>query len=412
MMKLAIKFILTVLLLAPIGGANASGTDASSLLSAWGNPSMQLCQGPSNYETCVGDSLPDCSNWKNKDPKSNRGTYDDEGATLLLVARAINENGGKFCVIQVQGRNKNKKSAWTEYFNPGSDSDCVWLCKSGHHGSECSETGTPTRCDSQPLNKEKFKNYKRLTNKNATNIEESIPMFYMNQNKKCYGNRKEEHDMILAISKWAPSGHGAFAQPTIFRAERDGDKHMVSTATITFVGTATLLCKEGYAPNSGGTDCDPIDATMCALTNMCTGWSGFDAATHKITAAKSGGCNEYRCLQPKYGFKSEADKTCAECGEDARHGTNSDNGVCVACDVGSIFDGAKNQCVAASHVLGRDAMVYGPNKDRDTKPLGDQCWTKPESTEYKNCVIPPTAAEKHLSIAQKKKLLKEKNRTQ
>ncbi len=384
MMKFLNKFSLAILLSGGVSTALAGGFDISGLLPAWGNPSMNKCQSAASFETCVGgDRLSDCANWRNKDPKQNRGTHDDEGATLMLVATNVVENGGYFCVIQLQGRNKNEGNAWTEYFNPGSDTDCLWLCKEGFYGQGCASSGTSTRCDSRIINADAFSKYKRVTNKSAPNIEESIPMFFMNENSGCGVHKNQEHDMILAVSRWTPSGHGVFAQPTVFRAERSGWGHMVSTATIYFAGTPTLLCMEGYQPNSGRTDCDPTDATKCALNNMCTGWSDFNAVTHEIKAAQTGDCNEYRCKQPGYGFKSTSDKTCIACGDDARHGANADNGVCIACEIGNLF--SNGGCVPASATLGNSMLAFGPGGTN--APLKDQCWTLIEPSEYKKCVI-------------------------
>jgi len=368
---------------------SGGGVQINGLASSWGSLGMSYCLPHNAGDACVGNSLSGCANWINRTKSDNRGTEDDDMAILMLIARQVNENGAYFCVTQAQGTNKNK-DAWTTYHNPaGGVSKCFWLCKPGHSGDGCA-AGVATTCDATPILRKDFEEYKIATN-DAPNIEDDIPMFHWNHYRKCNGaeKRKEEHDMILAISAWVPSGHGAFAQPTVVRAERGswiGDD-LMSTATIYFVGTATLLCKTGYQPNVAGDDCVPIDEIKCNETSLCSGWNGggFNREIHSMH--EKNGCYEYRCSAVGTAFASATDHKCIECTGDRRVGIPTDTGVCVRCPTGKIFSesaAATGYCVDATS-YSVDALAFGVGKNRNTK-LADQCWTKLEPSEYRECV--------------------------
>ena len=389
-MKTATTFLLTTILCVATVPAVAGGRNNNAMLQYWSNPSMSHCQSHAlGAESCVGNSLSGCKNWINPQDNdnvgANRGTEKDEGAILMLVARDVNENGAKFCVTQLQGANKNKGNAWTEYYNPsGNVMDCFWLCKPGFSGDGC-QPGVATGCDSVPIRRSDFDKYKIATS--GPSVESEIVMFHWNQYRKCGVHKGKEHDMILAISDFLPDGHGAFVQPMVFRAERAGWKHMVSTATVWGAGEKTLLCKDGYQPNSAKTDCVAINANTCNMNSLCTGWptSEFSESNHTMHA--NGSCYEYRCMAPGTGFTSSTDKTCIECTGDNRVGIPSATGVCVRCPTGKIFDdnaSASSYCRDATQ-YSTQTLAYGQNRTRNAD-LALQCWTKVEPDEYKSCV--------------------------
>lgn len=357
---------------------------------SWGAPSMLTCFTQDFSNGCVGDSLKDgsgkCLNWTSPDTLTNSGTSHDEGATLVMLARKIVENGAYFCVTQLQGANKDKGNAWTVYYEPaGGTTECVWLCKDGYSGDGCTET-SDSSCDSTEILRSSFSNYK-IEKSSSVNIENTIPRFLKGIYKGCGVHKGQEHDMILTITDWTKSGHGAFATPVIFRAERSGWKQMRSTVTLRKTSVEpTLLCKHGYQPNSDATDCSEVDSTLCAMNDMCDGWSSsqFDRTSHVLKAIN--GCYQYRCL-PGTAFESELSKTCVVCTGDARVGIPYDTGTCVKCAKGEVFDednAADNYCSTAEKLSVQD-LVYGKGKTQTT-PWKDQCWLIVEPEEYRKCL--------------------------
>lgn len=396
-MKTVTTFILTTVLCACSVPAIAGGRNNNAMKQHWTNPTMSHCLTHDIGDACVGGSLSGCKNWinpqNNDNVGANRGTAQDEGAILMLVARDVNENGAKFCVTQLQGANKNKKNAWTVYYNPaGNITNCFWLCKAGFSGEGCS-AGVATGCDSVPIRRSDFDKYKIATS--GPSVEGEIFMFHWDENKSCGVHKKQEHDMILAISEFLPSGHGAYARPMVFRAERAGWKHMVSTATLWWAGDKTLLCKDGYQPNPGKTDCVAINQNTCNMNSMCTGWNPTDFNESAHTMHANGSCYEFRCMTPGTAFTSSTNRTCIECTGDNRVGIPSATGVCVRCPTGKIFDdnaSASSYCRDAAQ-YNTQTMAYGKGRTRNAD-LKDQCWTMLESDEYKACVTGvPTSAE-------------------
>ncbi|MBN1324708.1 MAG: hypothetical protein JW974_00600 [Alphaproteobacteria bacterium] len=386
-MKLIKKIFLTFILSTLVVPSFAAGKKKSDMKAFWGNPPMSHCLGQSLGDACVGNSLSGCKNWVGtKKDQANRGTFDDEMATLLLLARDVNENGAKFCVTQAQGANKNKGNAWTQYYNPaGNMAKCFWLCKPGHSGEGCTGDDSTT-CDSTLIKKSDFSGYK--ITKSGPSVESTIVMFNWDEYKGCGLNAGQEHDMVLGISGWLQSGHGAFARPMVVRSQRDGWKDMVSTATIWGVGEETLLCKDGYEPNATKTDCIAINNTLCSMNTLCTGWdkAKFAEEFHDLTA--KGSCFEYRCKVAGMAFTSATDKTCIECSGDARVGVPESTGVCIKCPAGKIFDNKATTtgfCKNSVKFTTQD-LTFGPKKDKNSA-LETQCWTKIEPTEYKNCVL-------------------------
>ncbi len=385
-MLLTNKFVCAVsVLIMPL---SAYATNNNAMKVNWTNPSMSHCMTHNIGDVCVGNSLSGCKNWINSARSANRGTADDEMAILMLVARDVNENGARFCVTQLQGANKNKGKAWTVYYNPaGGNTYCTWLCKEGHSGEGCA-AGVATTCDATTISKSDFKNYKIATT-SVPSVEGEIYMFHWGEYKKCGVHKGQEHDMILAVSNWTPTGHGAFVRPMVFRAERSGWKDMVSTATLWGVGSETLLCKDGYRPNGDKTDCVAINATECAKSALCSGWdvNAFSESTHSMVARLGGGCYEYRCATPGMGFVSASERVCQECSGDRRVGVSSETGACVRCPLGRIFDDNANSsgnCVEAKQYSMTD-LSYGPGKGMNAE-LTSQCWINVDSGTYSECV--------------------------
>ena len=112
------------------------------------------------------------------------------------------------------------------------------------------------------------------------------------------------------------------------------------------------------------------------------------------TKVINGNCYEFRCVGDK-GFASSTSHSCVECtGETGRFGI-ANNGVCIKCPAGTVFDGED----AASDYCPR-AVAYSPNvlefgiNGSAGASISDQCWTFTDLDLYKECVQNGSAAAK------------------
>lgn len=376
------------------GAAMAGGgNNVSSLNSSWGNSTMNTCGAHdiTNSEACIGASQKtQCKNWA-----VYARNYTDEYSVQMMVARVVNENGAKFCPTQVEGKNKNKGYAWTEYgdLSGGNDSLCVWLCKKGHTGPECSESSaSPSSCDISTLERENYYSIPRLAN--GTNIEDSVAMFAFNDYRSCGVHKGQEHDMILAITRYLPSGHGAFVRQMVVRAERSGWKNMISTATIYPAQNSSeiLVCKNGYGPNPANTECEELNATNCRLQSMCTGWgTGFDETIHAFIQPSGSTCFQYRCAEIGKAFASDTNRaSCVDCNSNLRDGVSPVDGTCIKCDIGKIFSETATATGFCADAMGytKTDLQYGKGKTKNSQPdVAKQCWPIATPDDYKMCVV-------------------------
>lgn len=358
--------------------------------SYWGNPSQVTC--PASFNTgdaIIGTQKDICTGNNNAACKLGN----DYGA-LMLVAREVKQYGAQFCVTTVVGDNKKKGNAWTLYYDSSKGEKCFWLCKPGYSASsQCSSKATS--CDSTLI---KRSNYDSYAIARVTNVEDKIAMFYMNNYQKCARNTKHEHDMILGITEWTTSGHGAFAQPVVVQAWRGDWKSTTGWPRISLAGTKTLLCKDGYKANSAGTDCVRDEAICKTETNAtieaqkdnsCSGWemSGLDETKYELK--KVGNCYQYRCSEPGTGFTSASVRTCVECTGDGRVGVSDDTGACVKCATGKVFSNtaaSSGYCKDVKKQLATTDLQYGLGQSQNIE-FKDQCWTLTDMDEYKDCVM-------------------------
>ena len=388
-MKLA-SFLLIGGMTLVASGANA-GYDASGLRSSWG-AYMSKCPTP-NFTTSNG-CLSNCdtnSNGKN-----------------AMIAQEINANGALFCPTYVNSkRNTKAERPWTLYHwaTGMSKGDCVWLCKSGYTGEKCNtKVSDATTCDTTLLKESSYtgkadackeKGFWQGYNLtcSTSNAEGNVAMF-SSEYYDCNGKRfnedpstyNQEHDNVLGIVGWLSSGHGAFAQPLIVNAwcgslKADGDCKII----IAPVGTKRLLCKDGYKPNSGNTDCVAINQYVCDGIKNCSGWdaSRFSGSAYK-TVVKSG-CLQYRCATDGYGFKDAPakDNTCIECKDtDTQRATLSDvNGQCI------FTDKTVKVSVSASGTITTTPLAQATKTDMVKDYDGAPCWVRESPTEYKACIL-------------------------
>lgn len=362
------------------GGKN----NVAAYLTQWGGGKFTSCQGHAlvGSEACIGQSAKDNCEAK----KMYARDYTDEYALQMMIALTVNERGAYFCPIQIEGKNKNKGNAWTEYAQI-STAGCVWLCREGYTGVTCDKTQDQVdSCDFEPLRRENYASLERVAT--GANMEERVAMFVFNKKQKCGVSKTQEHDVVLGIVKWTASGHGAWVQPLEVRAQRDGWGDMKSWAAIVPLAQSSemLVCKNGYKPN--GQDCVEIDTQVCMLQKMCDGWGAFDETIHRLEPVTKNGetCYQYKCKEAGKAFVSAQLRTCEECPSDLFTGIAS-SGECVRCEKGKFFSlKAAGNCGDATAYTKLD-LQYGKGKTKTTAgELKKQCWYYSNPEDYKNCV--------------------------
>ena len=383
--NISLLFVLTVFTFDVFAG----GINNNDMKKNWGNAQMSYCQASNPGNAVIGNKKDVCTGNNN-----SACLLGDDYGMLMLIARDVNANGAKFCVTTVYGERKEKGTAWTIYAEPAQGTKCFWLCKSGYSGDGCSST-TPNGCDTTPLQRSDFDQYSISRD---IGVEGGIYMFHWDENQDCGLNSNHEHDMVLAISNWLPSGHGAKARSFVISSRRGEWKKPIAWPQVWGVGEETLLCKNGYRANAAGTDCEEIDANECARTQMCSGWNGgaFDAGTMVMeynssctNDAGTKGGYIYKCKGVGQAFASATDRTCVACNANLRGGPSPDDGTCIKCDLGKIYDenvSSSGYC-KATVALSKTDLQYGLGKTKDSvKDIKKQCWTIINPDEYKKCV--------------------------
>lgn len=395
MMNKVFLSLMVFLFVSPAFAATGKSNEVEKQLANWGGGKWNLCgsHALTGSEACIGATKNGCGI---KEMYARNHT--DEYALQMMVAVNINAHGAYFCPIQVEAKNKDKGNAWTEYAMIGATMGCKWLCKDGYSGSECSVApGNAKTCYPNPFTREYYNNLTRVGS--GANIEDDIAMFFWNKKDGCDLNRKQEHDGILAITRWAPGGHGAWVQPLVVRAQREGWKKtedtpdgMVSWPAVYYFTGATeqLVCVDGYKPNAGGTDCVAINEAICAEAKMCPGWTGFDEGLHTFVMPSGKDCFEFRCKGENQAFASTTDHSCIECPTNSRGGMSPVDGTCVKCDSGKVFN---NKATSTATHCGeaiaytKSDMQYGKGKTKNNNPdVAQQCWTMTETDAYRECV--------------------------
>ena len=75
-------------------------------------------------------------NGNNASVKDGDGTYDDEKAIVIDMARSIYRNGANFCTTQIQAGNINgREYVWLDYYKPQAERDNKLVCKAKKNNS-------------------------------------------------------------------------------------------------------------------------------------------------------------------------------------------------------------------------------------------------------------------------------------
>lgn len=321
------------------------------------------------------------------------GTHGDEWAVVGMVAKTIVEHGGYFCPYQAQCFNKRgKRRSWSTYYSPNGANNvgCHWICEPGYAGVNCISQTSPSTCDNKiygPASGGKFAGLSLKTSGgDADRKEGEIPAFdtWMED----HGHHREV-DIVLGIIKYLE--HGVVAAPVKITCGSDnwkGIDSFVRAVELPMTNIQKLLCAPGYKANAGGTDCEPINADLCATEGMsfCSNFSrsGYDSSIHSIES--SGSCAKFYCTNASQAFPKANDFTCVDCATGVKGGASTINGACVQCETGEYFDKPSNSCKPASAYIKPD-MQYGKGKTKNNTDVKEQCWTMVEPDDYKACVL-------------------------
>lgn len=401
------KFGVLFSLLLIMPDAFAGNTEQASNLDKWGqNAYWKYCQSHdvNSDKPCIGASKNNCTSKSFVNPQ-----YNDEYGVLMMVAVNTTEGGAYFCPVSVIAKNKNKDHSWTRYFKAGDN--CVWLCRKGRSGEKCELSDTEEgSCDTSLLRQSDYDSVVAVGDSaDAIDVENDVAMWGANSFANCYDwpeknttkskafVKGEEHDLILAISDWLPSGHGAWVKPYMVRAERQGWEDMKSWINIypasstqnntSSQTTAMLACKNGYKVNSTNTDCVPINRDACSDVRLCPDWFEANLNTDIHVQSTVGSCIQWRCKENAYALSKVGGSQCVPCGPSQRNGINPENGTCVSCPQGSVFSktAANTGYCADAYVLDKVALQYG-SAGAGTE-IQKQCWIKANVTDYKDCVL-------------------------
>lgn len=394
-MRILPIFVLSTIML--FGQSYAGGgNNISSLNSYWGNASTTYCLSHGikdlNPDVCLGKDRGCLENNPFNATYLHNGNSGDEGVNTMWVATKVTKGGAQFCAVRIDARNKNKhKRPWTTYHRyDSSDDSCFWLCHDGYGGADCSDNDGDFVCNTTVFD-ENIKNKFKSKSAIATNVEDSIAMFDYNKYKHCsndVSSVKEEHDRILAITRWSEDGHGAFVRQMVVRA---ASKHWENMKTWPNIYPATnskdiLVCRTGYKPDLNYTKCIEVNATRCAEQNICSDFeSGYDETMHKLQLDEGKGreCYKYTCAEEGKAFASAVDRTCIDCPENL-HGGPGSNGTCLKCTDNQIYVG--KECATAKRLTKTDLM-YGIGKTRNSeKDVKEWCWTRSSIDEYGACI--------------------------
>lgn len=319
--------------------------------------------------------------------------YDDEYGVMLMVARETSVGGAKFCPMAINAQNKDRGDyTWTYYHDlPG---PCVWLCRRGFTGENCTQrdTETITSCDTTMLAKTNYSGLRLPSRASASNVENAVPNFDANVIHDCghEGYDRTEHDWILVITGWLSSGRGVWVRPYEIRARwLNGDDTQVE-AYPALNSRSVLACKNGYKPNAENTDCVAINPIVCAETTLCPNWNGENFSTNEHLAVAVGSCLQWRCKDPDKGLKKAGSSECINVEKTLQSCVNSNTGVVVSCETGMICNSQTGGCDnphtnPGYRIFTKERLLYGDGTANS--PLELQCWTISDSYKYAECVM-------------------------
>lgn len=375
--------------------AEPSGT--TNYASSWnftGSTTYSNDIGTVNYPK-IKDQLCQESDDKCKDKvKKGQGTYDDERAIVLDIAREIYRNGAKFCTTQIQGANKNgRQYTWVDYYsNTNYDSKCKVYCKPGFDpATNCEDPIDSSICEEPDYGIFVLHDVIGSGGEDGR-ITDKMELFsFLNETGrsdqyKPVGEHTAKH-VVLGIIKNEENQKGVIVGPIEITAKRGGNPHQSWIYSAKFGSNTTVLCPQGYVANQQAKKCEPN--SVCAKVEeeasivMCSQYAtGYNETDHTRIYNDSGKCWEYKCKLSGYGFKSDTDKTCEKCGTDVRSGALRTTGVCTTCPVSQCLkNGECGGCIEIPKLK----IERGPNYDSQNR----ECWRKTNPDKFWGCVMCP-----------------------
>lgn len=365
---------------------------AISIKQGWSEKSSNLTWDISDY------LLAGCSD-PSSFTSSCHGTYGDEGAIVVNIARKFNDRGGYFCPTQLQVGNTNgKQQVWFNFYEPIDPAPCIWICKDGYKGDECAETDDGSDIGTKSLTLLK-KGTMRTSGGSSNKVSATVDIFDIVERLSNTSERSTWMH-VLAILKYLD--HGVLVGHLWVYGTRDWggwccgkDIHSWITKVHgeTNNGREYLLCDKGYKQNADKTNCVPINPDAIPKP-WCSGWTEQEYKANetdfvkKVVGSGDSACNQYRCSDRNKAFPNANSRKCEDCSTGVRGGADKDTGVCKRCSLGEYFDENDSQCKSALG-LSKTDLQYGKGKSNEGK-LEDQCWTKTNPDEYRCCVSKDT----------------------
>ena len=236
----------------------------------------------------------------------------------------------------------------------------------------------------------------KTTGKSDGRFTEQMQVFY-HKGGAGSGSERSSFDVVLGVLE--VKEHGLVVAPVQIEGRRTGTQFLGNRSYIRTVmsnNRKTLLCADGFEPNSNGTDC--VKTSWCdtkkQLDNLCEGYtSGYNSEQHKLvksskyTQVGTNGnisinrvatCYYFTCAANGYGFKSVNDKTCVECEGGALAYIKND-GTCGKCTKGEIAKNTHDGCWKENEVTqySKDQMKSNENR---------QCWLETDGRKFSGCV--------------------------
>ena len=314
------------------------------------------------------------------------GTWGDEGAIVVNMARKYNDRGGYFCPTAIQAGNSNgTANTWMNFqYTTSSSHACRWICIDGYKGTDCATEDKGDVLGSESMIQLQ-KGYRYTSGEHGHRIETPISVFAKEENWSNSG--KNSYVKVLGIIKYYE--HGVSVGPIWIYGTRNGNgqnkswiykiHHETGSGN-----TSVLLCDTGYRVVNG--TCAKIKDNPVPPP-MCNGWTEeeFNAHASEYVYETVNGCRQYRCADTNKAFSAVGNHTCAPCSTGVRGGPDPTNGVCKSCAVGEFFEKSTGNCKTAKG-LSRKDLQYGAGQSQSTD-LENQCWTKADPTAYKCCVM-------------------------
>ena len=322
----------------------------------------------------------DLANQMSKISSDIHGTWDDEGAIVLIMARDIYDNGGNFCMTQIQAANENgRRYTWLDYYQYPGKYECEVLCRSNFWGPGCQKTGKPGCSSVGEIN---FGTYEKKTSgEDEHKITDKIQTF-LAYNAEAEADTTATHRVLVVTKKM---NHGVIVSPVEIIGERyqsgTGNGKFSYIKSVHSNGQTFLLCAENYEPNGNGDDCE-LSSWCGGDIRICSDETRtFDESKHDWDTKndKDGRICKFIVCKSGYGLDpNKTDKSCIHCETTRKQGIHPDTGVCKKCDANNEMFNNGNcdpyEPLSKSHLL--DGL-YNVGK----------CWMESSPSQYKSCVL-------------------------